>query len=73
MGGSFRRPQKQVYARSLDWIDWTDWQPGQRHEDEEEESAAEVGERDHLRMQWRWKREKQLEQDQIGEERRTMS
>lgn len=56
-----------------------DWQPGHRQlavaeeEEEEDESAAEVGDRDHFLMQWRWKMAKQLEQDQMGEDRRTIS
>lgn len=57
--------------------DCTDWHPGHRHPLPPPESgagaSAEVGERAHFRMQWRWKMEKQLPQDQIGAERRTMS
>lgn len=53
----------------------TDWQPGQRQASEAgaEASETEAGERAHLRMQGRWKMEKQLPQDQTGAERRTMS
>jgi hypothetical protein len=57
---------------------YTDWHPGQRQDGEAgsaagEASAAEAGERTHLRMQGRWKMEKQLSQDQMGADRRTMS
>jgi hypothetical protein len=58
----------------------TDWHPGQRQEEagasEPEEagrSETEAGARAHLRMQGRWKMEKQLAQDQTGADRRTAS
>uniref|UniRef100_A0A0A9DHY1 Uncharacterized protein n=1 Tax=Arundo donax TaxID=35708 RepID=A0A0A9DHY1_ARUDO len=57
LGGSRRRPQKQVYARSRAGVACTDWHPGQRQKaaaaDSAEPSATEAGERAHLRMQGR--------------------
>jgi hypothetical protein len=52
----------------------TDWHPGQRQEAAgSEASETEAGERAHLRMQGRWKMEKQLPQDHTAADLRTMS